>query len=137
MTRISGLLESSLYVDDLETSRDWYVGVLGLSAVVEDERFAALAVGERQILLLFARRQMGEPSETPWGVIPSHHGAGELHLAFAVDAEALAGWENRFEQHRVAVESRITWPRGGTSIYVRDPDGHLVELATPGLWPTY
>jgi catechol 2,3-dioxygenase-like lactoylglutathione lyase family enzyme len=37
----------------------------------------------------------------------------------------------------VVVESRITWPRGGTSLYFRDPDGHSVEVATPGLWPNY
>jgi len=27
--------------------------------------------------------------------------------------------------------------RGGHSIYFRDPDGHLLELATPGLWAIY
>jgi catechol 2,3-dioxygenase-like lactoylglutathione lyase family enzyme len=31
----------------------------------------------------------------------------------------------------------MEWPRGGTSLYFRDPDGHLVELATPGLWSIY
>jgi catechol 2,3-dioxygenase-like lactoylglutathione lyase family enzyme len=31
----------------------------------------------------------------------------------------------------------MAWPRGGTSLYFRDPDGHLVELATPGLWSIY
>ena len=37
----------------------------------------------------------------------------------------------------VAIEGRTKWPRGGESIYFRDPDGHLLELATPGLWPGY
>jgi catechol 2,3-dioxygenase-like lactoylglutathione lyase family enzyme len=31
----------------------------------------------------------------------------------------------------------VGWPRGGRSVYFRDPDGHSVELATPGLWETY
>ncbi|MFN0129142.1 MAG: hypothetical protein ACKV19_20930 [Verrucomicrobiales bacterium] len=34
----------------------------------------------------------------------------------------------------IPVESRIRWPGGATSLYFRDPDGHAVELATPGLW---
>jgi hypothetical protein len=31
----------------------------------------------------------------------------------------------------------VVWPEGSTSIYFRDPDGHLLELVTPGLWPNY
>lgn len=27
--------------------------------------------------------------------------------------------------------------RGGCSVYFRDPDGHLLELATPGVWINY
>jgi hypothetical protein len=26
------------------------------------------------------------------------------------------------------------WPRGGMSLYVRDPAGNCVELASPRLW---
>jgi catechol 2,3-dioxygenase-like lactoylglutathione lyase family enzyme len=37
----------------------------------------------------------------------------------------------------VSIEGEMKWPRGGTSLYFRDPDGHLVELATPGLWSIY
>jgi len=40
-------------------------------------------------------------------------------------------------EHGIAIESTITWPRGGTSIYFRDPDGHLLELVTPGIWDIY
>jgi catechol 2,3-dioxygenase-like lactoylglutathione lyase family enzyme len=60
-----------------------------------------------------------------------------LHLAFAVTAQALPEWEQRLGAHEVAIEGRTVWSRGGHSIYFRDPDGHLVELATPGLWATY
>ena len=34
-------------------------------------------------------------------------------------------------------KARTSWSRGGRSIYFRDPDGHLLELATPGLWAVY
>ena len=37
----------------------------------------------------------------------------------------------------VAIEGATNWSRGGRSIYFRDPDGHLLELATPGLWTVY
>lgn len=40
----------------------------------------------------------------------------------------------------VALESQVHCgddrPQGD-SLYFRDPDGHLVELITPGCWPIY
>jgi catechol 2,3-dioxygenase-like lactoylglutathione lyase family enzyme len=69
------------------------------------------------------------------GVIPGHDGAGSLHYAFAIGAEELAAWKERLNAHGIPIEGCMDWPRGGKSIYFRDPDGHLVELATPGLWP--
>jgi catechol 2,3-dioxygenase-like lactoylglutathione lyase family enzyme len=49
----------------------------------------------------------------------------------------MAEWEGRLQERGIPIESRTTWSRGGTSLYFRDPDGHLLELATPGLWETY
>jgi catechol 2,3-dioxygenase-like lactoylglutathione lyase family enzyme len=60
-----------------------------------------------------------------------------LHVAFAVSAEELADWDSRLAQHGVAIEGRMEWPAGGRSLYFRDPDRHLIELATPGLWAIY
>jgi catechol 2,3-dioxygenase-like lactoylglutathione lyase family enzyme len=37
----------------------------------------------------------------------------------------------------VPVESEVSWPQGGRSLYFLDPDGMVVELATPGLWRNY
>ena len=71
------------------------------------------------------------------GTIPAHDGSGRLHVAFSIDAENLDAWEKRLRQHGLKIESTVRWPRGGTSLYVRDPDGHLVELATPGIWEVY
>ena len=73
----------------------------------------------------------------PGGTIPPHDGAGPVHVAFSIAAEDLAAWESRLLDSRIGIEGRSHWPRGGVSIYFRDPDGHLLELATPGLWKGY
>ncbi len=133
-----GLLESALYVSDLARATAFYTEVLGLEPVAGDHRrFAALEAGPRQLLLLFLRGAATEPLETAGGAIPPHDGRGELHLAFAVSADQLQRWEERLHRCGIEVESRVSWPRGGTSLYFRDPDRHVVELATPGLWPNY
>jgi catechol 2,3-dioxygenase-like lactoylglutathione lyase family enzyme len=71
------------------------------------------------------------------GEIPPHEGAGRLHLALAIAKEELAAREARLAEFGVAIGARMTWPRGGTSLYFRDPDANLVELATPGLWSNF
>ncbi len=135
---LGGLLESSLYVADLDRSSAFYEGVMGLERVAGDAaRFRALAVAPGQLLLLFRQGSGTEPLTTPGGVIPPHEGSGELHLAFAVSAEELPRWESHLAERGVAIESRVEWPRGGRSIYFRDPDQNVVELATEGLWPNY
>lgn len=135
---VAGLLESSLYVADLDRSSAFYEGIMGLQRVSGDAtRFRALAIAPGQLLLLFRHGSATEPLTTPGGVIPPHEGGGELHLAFAVSVEELPRWEAHLASHGVAIESRVEWPRGGRSIYFRDPDRHVLELATRGLWPNY
>ena len=127
MPKLDALLESSLYVDDLARSVRFYETVLGLELMVsEGERLRAMGVAGRQVLLLFRK-----------GASEDHDGSGRLHVAFAIPAAELAAWEQRLAERGVGIESRTTWPRGGQSVYFRDPDGHLLELATPGVWPIY
>jgi catechol 2,3-dioxygenase-like lactoylglutathione lyase family enzyme len=73
----------------------------------------------------------------PGGVIPPHDGSGHLHLAFSIAEEDVETWKRRLDSEGVAIESIVIWPRGAQSIYFRDPDGHLVELITPGFWAIY
>jgi catechol 2,3-dioxygenase-like lactoylglutathione lyase family enzyme len=136
MPAINGVLETALYVDDLDRARGFYESVLGLKALVSDQRFCAFDPGGRGVLLLFLRGATLTTVELPGGTIPPHDGRGPLHVAFAVAADDLAPWEARLGERGVAIEGRTDWPRGGKSIYFRDPDGHLLELATPGLWPS-
>lgn len=134
---LDGVLETSLYVADLPRSHRFYADVMGLPALFADDRLVALDAGRRTVLLLFLAGGSSETIVLPMGTIPPHDAGGRIHVAFAVPAEALAAWEERLAAHGVAVEGRAEWPRGGRSLYFRDPDGHLLELATPGLWATY
>jgi catechol 2,3-dioxygenase-like lactoylglutathione lyase family enzyme len=58
-------------------------------------------------------------------------------MAFAISVDSLPQWEQRLRERSIDIEGRTDWSRGGHSIYFRDPDGHLLELATPGLWAIY
>ena len=137
MPKLSGVIETALYVDDLHRARGFYEEVLGLTALTSDLRFLAFDVGGRSVLLLFRRGSTLEPVHLPGGTIPPHDGSGPIHMAFAIAAAEMAAWEKRLGEHDVAIEGRTDWPRGGKSIYFRDPDNHLLELVTPGVWTIY
>lgn len=126
-----GILESSLYVDDVEASARFYEKIFGFRVINDfGERGCAMKAGERQVLLLFKKH--GSLS-----IQSPHDGDGELHLAFAVPASELARWEAWLGESGIAIEEKCKWKLGGESIYFRDPDRHLLELATPGVWSVY
>ena len=137
MPKLAGVIETALYVDDLARAIAFYRDILGLAALNQDTRFAAFDVGGRSVLLLFKRGATLETVHLPGGTIPPHDGHGPLHIAFAVTADALPEWERRLTEQGVSIEARTAWPRGGHSIYFRDPDNHLLELVTPGVWEIY
>jgi catechol-2,3-dioxygenase len=126
-----GILESSLYVDDVGVSAQFFQKIFGFSVISDfGERGCALKAGERQVLLLFKKggsRHIQSP----------HDGNGELHIAFAIPAAELANWEAWLAENGIAVEEKTIWKLGGTSVYFRDPDRHLLEIATPGVWSVY
>ncbi|GGG24750.1 lactoylglutathione lyase [Caldovatus sediminis] len=134
---LAGVLETALYVDDMARARAFYEGVLGLRPMFADARLTAYGVGGRSALLVFQRGAAMQATRLPGGTIPPHDGSGPVHYALAVARADLPAWEARLAAKGIAIEGRTDWPRGGRSLYFRDPDGHLGELATPGIWPIY
>jgi catechol 2,3-dioxygenase-like lactoylglutathione lyase family enzyme len=137
MVKVSGILETALYVDDLSRSAAFYRRLFGFETLLENERMVALNVADRNVLLLFLKGASTSPTVLPGGVIPPHDGSGQLHFAFSIAAEDMEPWRERLRSEGVEVESVVTWPRGGTSLYFRDPDDHCVELISPGWWSIY
>jgi catechol 2,3-dioxygenase-like lactoylglutathione lyase family enzyme len=137
LPKLSGVIETALYVDDLDRARAFYADVLGLAQLTSDSRFLAFDIGGRSVLLLFQRGATLETLHLPGGTIPPHDGSGPIHVAFSITAADLPVWEKLLGEHKVTIEGRTDWPRGGHSVYFRDPDGHLLELVTPGVWAIY
>ncbi|RAI59753.1 VOC family protein [Roseicella frigidaeris] len=137
MPRLSHQLETSLYVADLARSEDFYRTVFGFETFLRDDRMIGMGVPGGSVLLLFRHGGSVTASPTPAGDIPPHDARGQQHLAFAIPRGELEAWEEHLRSLAVPLESRVTWPRGGVSLYFRDPDEHSLEVATPGLWPSY
>jgi catechol 2,3-dioxygenase-like lactoylglutathione lyase family enzyme len=136
MLRVRRVLETALECDDLPRTAAFYLKLLEVTPMLTSDRLVAIDAGGQTVLLLFQKGHTG-PLETPGGLVPGHTGDGGGHLAFAIDPEELSSWEARLLALSIEVESRVKWEHGGTSVYFRDPDGRSVELATPGVWPTY
>jgi catechol 2,3-dioxygenase-like lactoylglutathione lyase family enzyme len=137
MAKVIGILETALYVEDVERASRFYQDLFGFERLFADARLCALNVAGKHVLLLFRKGASSGPNIMPGGVIPPHDGGGQIHFAFAIPAEELAVWEERLTAQGIPIESRVRMQYGGISLYFRDPDRHLVELATPGIWAIY
>lgn len=129
--KANGILESSLYVSDVSRSARFYEDTLGFRVISDfGGRGCAMQAGAHQVLLLF-KKGASRAIQSP------HDGDGELHIAFAIPADELANWEAWLSTRGISVEEKRKWGLGGWSLYFRDPDRHLIELATPGVWSVY
>lgn len=132
--RVEGILETALYVADVERAAGFYRRVFDFPVLLESERLIALDVAGRNVLLLFLSGSTEAPFAAPGGVIPPHGPGGATHFAFAIAADSEGAWRERLAACEVAIEGEAAWPGGSRSLYFRDPDGNLAELMTPGFW---
>jgi len=126
---IDRILETILYVDDLDAARIFYEDVLGLTLTSQkDGIFLFFTIGETKLLLF-------EPTATAQNTsIPAHGATGPGHVCFAMAETELDAWREHLTGLDVTIEQDVTWPNGTRSFYFRDPAGNSLELATPKLW---
>jgi catechol 2,3-dioxygenase-like lactoylglutathione lyase family enzyme len=130
---VNGVLETSLYVQNVAQSLEFYQRVLGFELIAASDekitdqtRLCALRAGDRDVLLLFKK-----------GGTPDTDATGSIHVAFGIARSDLTAWEKWLRREGVAIEERKIWKYGGQALYFRDPDGNLLEVVTPGVWSIY
>ena len=127
---VVGVIETSIYVDDMNRSLSFYGNVLGFPCADNEpgKRLTAMWAGPRQVLLICLRGGSVKPIEIRGGLIPAHDGRGPLHVGFGVPEDSREVWRNRLARFGVALSGEVDWSTGGWSLYFNDPDGHVVEL---------
>ena len=129
MKPIQDLVECGVYVDELPRAEHFYREILGLDlAASEPQRHLFFRVGDSMLLVCRA------DSTLQGGIFPVHGAKGPGHFALGIDRADLDAWRTRLTEYGIPIETEMTWPRGGQSLYFRDPAGNSVELVTPGLW---
>ncbi len=132
---VNGILETSIYVERPTRAVEFYRRIFGFEPIDPDQktdgitdqmRLVPMRAGDRSVLLLFKKGANADTDAT-----------GSIHIAFGICRSELPAWELWLKEHGVVIESRKTWKYGGEALYFRDPDGHLLEVVTPGVWSIY
>ncbi|MBZ9759270.1 VOC family protein, partial [Mesorhizobium sp. ESP6-5] len=131
----SAILESALYVTDLDAAEHFYTDILGLELLGKVEgRHLFFRCGPGVLLVFNAEATRIPPAPDARLKVPPHGTVGEGHLCFAATADEIELWKAHLLAKKIAIESEFEWPQGGRSIYIRDPSGNSIEFAEPRIW---
>jgi len=133
--RPPAVLESSLYCPDLEAAERFYRDVLGLELIGRQPgRHVFLRCGGGVVLLFNPVATADSSQSTGRSPVPPHGATGASHLAFRLPVGDIERWQAQLARAGVPIEAEVRWPGGGYSLYVRDPAGNSIELATAATW---
>ncbi|HEY9514494.1 MAG TPA: VOC family protein [Gemmatimonadaceae bacterium] len=133
--RVAGVLETCLYAIDLAAAERFYADVLGLEVFSrEPERHVFFRCGDAMFLVFNPTRTSTGTSEVNGAAVPRHGTSGPGHTAFRIAEHEMPAWRARLSEAGIRLEAEVVWPSGGRSLYLRDPAGNSVELATPAIW---
>lgn len=128
--KIRSLHHASIMVRDLPSARAFYCDLLGLEALPRPQRGVQgmwLSAGGQQVHLV-----VGDVDTVPLTDSRRELEAKGLAGHFALEVEnVLSAAETLTENGHPPLGPMISRPDGSASVFVRDPDGNLVELIQP------
>jgi len=123
--RIERLDHLVLTVASLEATVDFYTRVMGMTVRAFAGGRLALRFGDQKINLHEAGHEFEPKARVP--------APGSADLCFVVE-QPLAAWQDHLAEHGVPVVEGPVARTGAlgpiTSLYFRDPDGNLIEVAS-------
>ncbi|MHA2811855.1 VOC family protein [Vibrio campbellii] len=122
--KINRLDHLVLTIKDIQTTLDFYTQVLGMESVTFGEGRVALVYGRQKINL----HQLGNEFEPKASQVAS----GSADLCFVCDTP-IANVLSHLDSHSIEVIDGPVQRTGAIgnilSVYIRDPDGNLIELS--------
>lgn len=129
MPKLSRILETALYVEDMAAAEKFYSEVLQLSLWDKEAgRMLVYTVGDDMLLICFAPETLKRTS------VPPHGTKGPGHAAFEVNDNEYGVWKKHLTNRKIKIERETTWKSGAHSMYFYDPSGNVLEIGTPGVW---
>ncbi len=126
--KVTQIKETCLYVKDIDRTEVFYHGVLGFALISKDPGNYVFFRAGSSVLLCFIAAATRNQEE-----IPPHYGEGKLHLAFEVKQKDYAATKKEIEEKGITITHEHEWKKG-KSFYFEDPDGHVLEIVSEGLW---
>ena len=133
--KLSGIVETAIYTDDLEAMRQFYEDKLGLERISYTPNQSLFFRIKHSVLLIFSRAYSVYQTATINGsLIPPHATTGQGHMAFEANPGEYDDRKNQIIALGINIESEVTWPNAKKSFYFRDPSDNSIEIVEHGLW---
>lgn len=133
--KITGIVETCLYTNDLDNAEQFYSKLPGLHLTSKEEgRHLFYRCGNQMLLIFNPEHTSTEQTNVDGNLIPLHGASGAGHIAFSIPHQDIEKWKSFLKEINVEIESEVTWPKGFISLYFRDPAGNSLEVVSSNLW---
>ena len=119
-----------LYVADVPATLEHYKAAFDMPTQFLHESKLYGEVQSGETVLAFASYEMAEMNDVAMRPSDAKAPTGPVNITFATD-DVEAAFARATQNGATGVMPPVTKPWGQTASYVRDLNGHLVEIATP------